>query len=250
MKKKASFTLGGLVVVLGGLVIGGQAWLKGRFQKDAVVQQLEQQWNCRAELDSSTATFLSSPARVELNGLKLAPPDAESQKPPGQRAPLDPKAVLASIDHTELSVELWDLLHGQVNVKKLRFDGLGLKGEITDDGKSSLQALFSSPDRTPHVVKVGSDKEKAVTVNGDGHAEGVKVVDNSGDKKNAGTGQEATTTSRKLQGRRRKRSRSPSRRATCPCPCRWKKPASTTDASRSPTMRMAPTACWSGCILI
>ena len=38
-------------------------------------------WNCRAELDASTASLFSSPAKVELKGLKLAPRDAECAKP-------------------------------------------------------------------------------------------------------------------------------------------------------------------------
>src|SRR5260221_14261022 len=109
MKKKALYILGSLAVVLGGLFFGGQAWLKGGFEKNALIQQIESQWNCRAGLDASTASLFSSPAKVELKGLKLAPRDAEVAKPPGQRAPMDPKTVALSMDHAELSVELWDL---------------------------------------------------------------------------------------------------------------------------------------------
>jgi len=178
MKKKALYILGSIVVVLGGLLFGGQAWLKGRFQKDALVQQIESEWNCRAELDSSTISLFSSPAKVELKGLRMAPRDGEVEKALARRAPLDPKTVEASIDHTELSVELWDLIHGKVNIKKLRFEGLGLRGEVDDDGKSSLRTLFSSPDKTPRVVKVGPEKDQNLTVTaGDAHIKGVKVED-------------------------------------------------------------------------
>ena len=177
MKKKVLYIFAGIVVVLGGLLFGGQTWLKGRFQREALIQQIESEWNCRAELDASAVNLFASPARVELKGLRFAPRDAEIGKAIAQRAPLDPKAVEASIDYSELSVELWDLIHGKVNIKKLRYNGLGLRGEVDEEGKNSLDKLFSSPDKTPRVVEIGPDKKQqtvAVTA-GDAHVSGVKV---------------------------------------------------------------------------
>lgn len=183
MKKKVLYTLGILVVVLGGLLFAGQAWLKGRFEKEALVRQIEAEWNCRADLASSGASLFSAPAKVELKGLRLAPRDAEVTKPLAQRAPLDPAKVKVSMDRAELSVELWDLLHGKVNVKRLRFDGLGLDGEVDDEGRNSLQTLFESPDKKPRVVRVGKKKDQTLEVTAeDVQVKGVKISE-AGEKK-------------------------------------------------------------------
>lgn len=155
MKKKVLYVLGLLVLLVIAGIFGGQAWLKSRFEKEALIVQIEQQLNCRVQIDGSSASILSSPAKVELLGIKFAPRDAEVEKPVKDRAKLDENLVVISAERAVLTVELSDLIHGKANIKRLKFDQLDVRGSINNEGHNSLQLLFSSPHKDPSpVVKV------------------------------------------------------------------------------------------------
>src|SRR5688572_21788246 len=96
MKKKVLKVLSALVVILLGGVFGGQAWLKSKLQRESLVEQMESAWNCRAHIDDTAVSFFSRPATVKLTGLKLAPRDAEVDKPLASRTPLAPGVALVS----------------------------------------------------------------------------------------------------------------------------------------------------------
>ena len=66
MKKKVLYVLSVLVLLAIAVIFGGHAWLKSRFEKEALIVQIEQQLNCRVQIDGSSASILSSPAKVEL----------------------------------------------------------------------------------------------------------------------------------------------------------------------------------------
>ncbi len=154
MKKKALYVVGLFLVLALGGIFGGQAWLKSRFEKEALIAQIEQQLNCRVQIDGSSASILSSPAKVELLGIKFAPRDAEVEKPVKQRAKLDESLVAVSAERAVLTVELSDLIHGKVNIKSLTFEGVGVRGSVDKEGRNSLQPLFVSPPK----IKVLDDK--------------------------------------------------------------------------------------------
>lgn len=145
MKKKVLYVLGLLVVLALGGIFGGQAWLKSRFEKEALIIQIEQQLNCRVQIDGSSASILSSPAKVELLGIKFAPRDEEVEKPVKQRAKLDENLVAVSATRAVLLVELSDLINGKVNIKQLKFEDVQVRGGIDKEGRNSLQPLFASP---------------------------------------------------------------------------------------------------------
>jgi uncharacterized protein involved in outer membrane biogenesis len=140
MKKKALIVLSGLVVLLLGGGFAGQSWLKGRLQKDRLVAQMEEAWNCRAHLDETTVSLYSSPASINLIGLKLAPRDAEVEKPLGERAPLPPDAALISAQNVVLTIQLADLLTGTLNVERLELEDLNVRNLVDAEGHGSLDA--------------------------------------------------------------------------------------------------------------
>lgn len=145
MKKKAVILISGLAVLLIGGVFGGQAWLKARLQKDALVAQMEDAWNCRAHLDDTSVSLFSSPATVKLIGLKLAPRDAEVEQPFAQRAAMLPDAAQLRANEVVLSVQLAHLLRGTVNIERLHIEGLDVRNIVDEEGNGSLDELFESP---------------------------------------------------------------------------------------------------------
>lgn len=157
MKKKVLVGVSALVVIMLGLGAGGHAWLKGRLQRDSVVKQMEEAWNCRAHLDDTSVSIFSSPATVNLLGLKLAPRDAQVGVPLPQRVPMDGGAALLSCERATLSVQLGDILSGRLNVQQLHLDGIKARIVVDEGGKGSLDALFESPyeEETPPPVVSG-----------------------------------------------------------------------------------------------
>jgi hypothetical protein len=154
MKKKALYVLSGLVVIVLGGVFGGQAWLKGRLQKDSLVEQMEAAWNCRAHVDETSVSFFSRPATVKITGLKLAPRDAEVDKLLAERAPLAPGTALVSANEVILSVQLTDLMSGTLNVEKLHVDGLDVRNTVDAQGVNSLwDGIFKSSDAIEATTK-------------------------------------------------------------------------------------------------
>jgi hypothetical protein len=152
MKKKALIVLTGLVVLLLGGGFAVQSWIKGRLQKEALVAKMEEAWNCRAHLDDTTVSLFSSPASVNLIGLKLAPRDAEVGKPLAERAALAPEAALITARNVVLSIQLGDLLAGTLNVERLELEALNVRNVVDTEGHSSLGAMFKSPQapKTPN----------------------------------------------------------------------------------------------------
>ncbi len=145
MKKKALiFIAVPIALVLAGVLIG-QAWLKSRFERDSIIKKLEAQWNCRVSLDSTSVSLFSSPASVELRGIKFSIRDGEVGKPISQRAALDEKNILIAANHVILAVALEDVIRGRLNVSQLQILDLTAKTEVDDNGVSTLQGLFKAP---------------------------------------------------------------------------------------------------------
>ncbi len=180
MKKKVLYVLGLLVLLAIGGIYGGQAWLKSRFEKEALIAQIEQQLNCRVQIDGSSASILSSPAKVELRGIKFAPRDEEVEKPVKQRAKLDENLVAASAERAVLLVDLSDLIKGNVNIKQLKFEGVQVHGRFDKEGRNSLHPMFISPRKD----KTNDDKNPKPK---DPKSSDPTVVKNPHDKKDPDT---------------------------------------------------------------
>ena len=165
MKKKLLIAFSSLLVLLGGGVFTGHAWLKSRLQKEQIIADMERSWNCRAQLDSTAVSFFRSPAKVELRGLKLALRDGEFLKPLSQRAPVDDAQALVSVNTAVLDVDLASLMSGRLDVKDLKLTGVRVRSVIDEEGDSSLDAMFDSPDSEAeaesHAAKEPSSEPKA-----------------------------------------------------------------------------------------
>ncbi len=159
MKKKVLYILAVLVLVALGGIFGGQAWLKSRFEKEALIAQIERQLNCRVQIDGSSASILCSPAKVELLGIKFASRDSEVEKPVKLRAKLGDNLVAVSAERAVLLVVLSDLIKGKVNIKSLKFEGVGVRGGFDKEGRNSLQPIFVSPNKK----KLTSDDQSHAT---------------------------------------------------------------------------------------
>jgi len=164
MKKTVLIVLASIVVLVLGAGFAGQAWLKGRFEKESLIAEMEAAWNCRAHLDSTTLTLGGSPAMVELHGLKLSPRDAEAGKPLGQRTPFPEQAALLSADRISLSMTLGDLVSRRINVKALHISGLNVRAEVSPEGVSNLDAMFDSPEDAAKAAAAPTAPAVAVTV--------------------------------------------------------------------------------------
>ncbi len=148
MKKLKWIVLGLSVLLLVGGVGGGLAlksWLGTVLTRESLIRQLETQWNCRADATSLTVSLWSSPARVEITNLNLAPRDAEAdaETPLAARKPLT--SALAGADHVVLEVDLADLVHRRLHVKRLTLTSVRARNEISEDGGNLLAKLFSKP---------------------------------------------------------------------------------------------------------
>lgn len=186
MKKKALIFIASLFVLIFVGLIGGQAWLKSRFERDSIVERLEAQWNCRIGLDATRVSLFTSPASVELLGLKFSTRDGEVGKPLAQRTPLDEKNVLIAANHVVLAVALEDLVRGRLNVSKLQISDLAANAEVDDQGVSTLQVLFKAPSKKASSIVASADPkpaEQTITVGtGSAQATGVKVDETAGTK--------------------------------------------------------------------
>lgn len=140
---------GGLVVLGVAGFAGLHAWLSARLSKEALVEQMEAAWNCRAQIDEAKLVLLSSPARLDVAGCKIAKRDAETEKALSKRTPLDPGNVEVSIDHAVLEVKLQDLIARRLNVQQLSLADIAVREEIDKEGRSSLGELFKKPPKTP-----------------------------------------------------------------------------------------------------
>jgi len=145
--KKLVLAAGTLAV----LAIAGGAglrwWLEKKLSREAIVSEMENSWNCRAEIDNVSLLLMASPARLEVTGCRIAPRDEESAKPLALRAPLDPGKADVSCKRSVLEVRLQDLLTGTLNVRQLVLSDLAVREDVSKEGVSSLGVLFSKPGR-------------------------------------------------------------------------------------------------------
>jgi hypothetical protein len=143
--KKTLLAGGALIALVAASGAGLHWWIQGKLSKEAIVAQMESSWNCRAEIDKVTLVLMSSPARLQISGCKIALRDAEVAKALAQRAPLDPAAVQVSIEHAVLEVKLQDLVSRRLNVQQLVISNIAAREDVSKEGESSLGLLFSKP---------------------------------------------------------------------------------------------------------
>ena len=138
--------VGTLIVLAGAGGAGAHAWLKGRLTREAITVQMEKAWNCRADISEVKVALLSSPARLEILGCRLAQRDAEVAKPLARRALLPAEKVEISVSRMVLEIRLQDLASRRLNVQQLLLSGVNVQEDVTREGDSSLAVLFSKPE--------------------------------------------------------------------------------------------------------
>jgi hypothetical protein len=146
MTKKLPRILGVVLLLVAGAMIGLRAWVTGWVNRPKLIAEMEAGWNCRAELDSTSLSFFSIPAKVVLKGLQLAPRDEEVARPLHDRAAFDPKATLLSAGRIELAVSLENLLRRKAVIRQLRIDDFNLRDEVDEEGDGLLDLLFERPE--------------------------------------------------------------------------------------------------------
>ncbi|MCE9519338.1 MAG: hypothetical protein K8R87_07285 [Verrucomicrobia bacterium] len=146
MKKKLLRILMIVLVLFAGTMVGLRTWVTGWVNRPKLIAEMEAGWNCRAELKSTSLSFFSSPAKVVLGGLYLAPRDEEVARPLKERSAFDPATALLSAGRIELTVSLSDLLRRKASISRLRIDDFNLRDEIDEEGDGLLDYLFEKPD--------------------------------------------------------------------------------------------------------
>ena len=143
-----------LISLTGVLALGGgggwlalRSWLQANATPDALVQRVEQEWNCRANVKKVDVTLFANPAKISVSGFGISPRDGEVGKPLAERAPTSPGPGIASVPTMHLEVDTQGLAGGRLHVKKLLLSEVWLREEITPEGTSILEETFRRPDR-------------------------------------------------------------------------------------------------------
>ncbi len=140
-----------LISLSGVLVLGGgggwlltKAWLEKTLTADAIAEQLENEWNCRVEVKGLSVRLAENPAVIGLEEIRISPRDEEVGKPLAQRkAATAPGAVIAG--GVWATIRWSDLMRGRLHVEKFNISHLWMREEVTPDGKSLMEAVFSNP---------------------------------------------------------------------------------------------------------
>ncbi|MCB1211815.1 MAG: AsmA family protein [Verrucomicrobiales bacterium] len=120
----------GFLLVL--VLAGATWWLRSLVTKEALVQQIEEACNTKAEIDDVDFSLFSSPAHLTLTNVRLSAIDA-----PPEAAPTP-----ITIGQADLQISLMSLLSKQVLIHQLILRNLDVKEYISPEGVSTLQALF------------------------------------------------------------------------------------------------------------
>ena len=105
--------------------------------EDYLVEQLEASISSDVSIEEVELSIFSSPTRLMLKNVRLS---ARS----GDKRAGD---AVVEVDRVELSVNLWKLLSKRIEVSKMTVYGAAVTGTLYEDGGSSLEALFESPDK-------------------------------------------------------------------------------------------------------
>ncbi len=145
--KIAMFGLVGLVAVAA-LALGGlRWWLDHRLSADAIVAEMERNYNSRVEVGSRQLKVFSRPARVELQDVRMAPRDelADQGVPASRREPLGENGAPLHLREAVITMNLPDLIRGNLDIEEVRFHGLRATVRQGEDG-DNIGRLFDKPE--------------------------------------------------------------------------------------------------------
>lgn len=140
--------LAGLLVLLFLAVGGLRVWVGHRLSADAIVAEMERNYNSRVEIGSRTLRVFSSwPARVEIDTVRMSPRDelADRGVPASQRPPLSEGVQPLRLDRAVVRMNLPDLIRGNLDIREVEFTGLRAVVLLAEDG-DNIGPLFDKPE--------------------------------------------------------------------------------------------------------
>ncbi len=143
MKKLLAILLVLIILAVAGVFVARYV-LIGYANPDFLVRQMEQTWNCRAQVDSIEVRLFGNTG-VELQGVALAQRDEYADKgtPLGERPRLESTELSSS--KVVLEVAPGDLLKRRLNISQLIVEDLTVDTRILTDGTSTMERLFDPP---------------------------------------------------------------------------------------------------------
>lgn len=150
-----------LLVVLVGAVV-----MVNRFFDEAYLEDLlEDEISSRVTMGDVRVSWLSFPTMVSLENVHL---DAR---------PGDLRAAGASVrvERIDLGVDLWELLQKRIEISGMTVHGAEVRGTWYENGDSSLEALFESPDEEKKKARRARFKKSGVKSAGDGEMDDEKL---------------------------------------------------------------------------
>ncbi|MFT5464997.1 MAG: hypothetical protein ACI8UO_000083 [Verrucomicrobiales bacterium] len=114
---------------------------------DFLVAQIEEHFNCRAEIETVKLDIFARPARLQVTGIAIGPRDAVVEK----GVPLRDRKALNNtiyIQHIDLMVETLPLFQRKLVVRNLEIESPRVTLEIYEDGKTSLDELLRKPGKS------------------------------------------------------------------------------------------------------
>lgn len=166
MKKLKWILLGLVVLVTISGVAGGfmlKSWLAGVLTRESFVRQIESQWNCRADIGELNVALWATPARIEIKNLSLSRRDTDSNAGTAiaNRRPVVQGATLAGADNLLLEVDLTELVHQRLHVKRLTLSGVRVRNDVSEENGNLLSELFRKPTPLTAAAPPPALKEKA-----------------------------------------------------------------------------------------
>lgn len=105
--------------------------------EDYLVEQIEASISSEVSIEEVELSIFSSPTRLVLKNVRLSARAGDARA----------GDAMVKVDHVDLSVNLWKLLSKRIEVSSMTVYGASVTGTLYEDGGSSLEALFESPDQ-------------------------------------------------------------------------------------------------------
>lgn len=147
-----------------GLTLAGLGWLALRqLTPENLVRRIEENHNCRADIQGCEVSLWPGPARVVLTGVQLTPRDEAADRglPPAERPPAKVKETVVAFERGLLEVDLWPLLlQRRLLIRELSVSGGEVKADLLPNGENTLRPLWARPRVVRGQPQIASTEEK------------------------------------------------------------------------------------------
>ncbi len=148
-----------VVVVAGFFLLAATAGVIARslISKEYLIGEIEDSINSEVEIGDVDISIFRLPARVILSDVGLAPRSgAKSGAKSGARSGAEAAGPApVRIEQVSLSVGLWGLFGGHIDVRDITIRGAALSTTYREDGSTTLGSLFAAPDGKDRVKPAG-----------------------------------------------------------------------------------------------